>query len=77
VQTGYCGFKIGLDEKAAYELDAEAAYGKITYHDISGSKVSRIQESNKMKVYSRVGAEDNPSATVNIKTKYAHARLAY
>ncbi len=77
VEAKYGGYKIGLDEKASYELDGETSYAKITYHDNSGSKVSRIQESNKMKVYGNVGADENPSATVNVSTSYASVRLDY
>ncbi len=76
VESSYGGYKIGLDEKASFELDAETSYGKISYHD-NGSKVSRIQESNSMKVYGRVGSVENPSATVYIKTRYAGVKLDY
>ena len=67
---------IGLDEKASYELDAEASYGKISYHE-GGGKVSRIQESNSMKVYGRVGSDENPTASVNVNTRYAGVKLDY
>ena len=76
VEASYGGYKIGLDEKASYELDGEASYAKISYHDSDG-KVSRIQESNSMKVYGRVGSDENPSATVKIKTRYAGVKLDY
>jgi hypothetical protein len=76
VVTSYGGYKIGLDEKASYELDGEASYAKISYHD-NGGKVSRIQESNSLKVYGRVGTNENPTATVNVKTRYAGVRLDY
>jgi hypothetical protein len=70
------GYKIGLDEKASYDLDAETSYGKISYHD-NGGRVSRIQESNKMKVYGTVGTNENPSASVMVRTRYAGVRLDY
>jgi hypothetical protein len=76
VAARYGGYKIGLDDKASYELDGEASYAKISYHDSDG-KVSRIQESNSMKVYGRVGSDENPSATVKIKTRYAGVKLDY
>jgi hypothetical protein len=76
VESSYGGYKIGLDEKASFELDAETSYGKISYHD-NGSKVSRIQESNRMQVYGRVGSDENPSATVKVRTKYAGVKLDY
>ncbi len=76
VESSYGGYKIGLDKNASYELDGEASYAKISYHD-SGGKVSRIQENNSMKVYGRVGTNENPSASVKIKTRYASVRLDY
>jgi hypothetical protein len=76
VEANYGGYKIGLDEKASYELDAEASYGKISYHE-GGGKVSRIQESNSMKVYGRVGSDENPTASVNVNTRYAGVKLDY
>ena len=76
IEAGYGGYKIGLDEDASYELDAETSYGKISYHD-SGGRVSRIQESNRMEVYGRVGPDENPSATVNVNTRYAGVKLDY
>ena len=76
VDANYGGYKIGLDEKASYELDAEASYGKISYHE-GGGKVSRIQESNSMKVYGRVGSDENPTASVNVNTRYAGVKLDY
>lgn len=75
VEAGYGGYKIGLDPKASYKLDAETSYGKVSYHE--GGKLSRIQESNKMEVYGRVGPDENPSATVNVRTKYAGVKLDY
>jgi len=77
VESGYGGYKIGLDKDASYEMDGEASYAKITYHDSGGSKVSRIQESNSMKVYGRVGPDENSLAVVNVKTKYAGVKLDY
>ena len=76
VSSSYGGVRIGLDEKASYEMDAEASYGKISYHD-NGGKVSRIQESNSMKVYGTVGSDQDPTATVKVKTRYASIRLDY
>jgi len=76
VESSYGGYKIGLDEKASYDLDGEASYAKISYHE-SGGKISRIQESNSMKVYGKVGTDENPSATVKVKTRYAGVRLDY
>ena len=77
IESSYgSGYKIGLDEKASYELDAESSYSKINYHD-SGGRVSRIQESNKMKVYGTVGADESPSASVRVRTRYAGVRLDY
>jgi hypothetical protein len=73
VVTSYGGYKIGLDEGASYELDGEASYGRISYHD--GGRVSRIQESNSLKVYGTVGASENPTAMVNVSTRYANVRL--
>ena len=73
VETSYGGYKIGLDEKASYELDGQASYGKISYHD--GDRISRIQESNSLKVYGTVGTNENPSATVKVSTRYASVRL--
>jgi hypothetical protein len=73
VEASYGGYRIGIDEDASYEMDAEASYGRISYHD--SGKVSRIQESNAMKVYGKVGTDENPSATVNVRTRYANVRL--
>ncbi len=75
VESSYGGYRIGLDEKASFDLDGEASYGKISYHE--GGKVSRIQESNSMKVYGRVGTDENPSATVKVNTRYAGVKLDY
>jgi hypothetical protein len=75
VEASYGTYKIGLDEKASYELNGEASYGKISFHD--SGKVSRIQESNSMKVYGRVGSDENPLATVNVNTRYAGVKLDY
>lgn len=76
IEAGYGGYKIGLDEKASYNLDSETSYGKVSYHE-SGGRVSRIQESNRMEVYGTVGPDENPSATVNVRTKYAGVKLDY
>lgn len=73
VESSYGGYKIGLDEDASYELDGEASYGKISYHD--SDKVSRIQEGNSMKVYGRVGPDEDPAAVVTVRTRYANVRL--
>ena len=75
VVSSYGGYRIGLDEKASYDLDGEASYCKISYHE--SGKVSRIQESNSMKVYGRVGTDENPSATVKVSTRYAGVKLDY
>jgi len=76
IEGGYTGFKIGLDEKASYELDAETSYGRISFHE-NGGKLSRIQESNKTAVYGRVGTDENPSASVRVRTKYGGVKLDY
>jgi predicted 3-demethylubiquinone-9 3-methyltransferase (glyoxalase superfamily) len=76
VGTAYGGYKIGLDDDASYELDAEAAYGKISYQD-NGGRVSRIQESNTMKVYGTVGSQANPAASVRVKARYCSVKLDY
>ena len=77
IESSYgSGYRIGLDEKASYDLDAETSYGKISYND-NGGRVSRIQESNKMKVYGNVGPDENPSASVRVRTRYAGVRLDY
>ncbi len=77
IESSYgSGYKIGLDEKASYELDAEASYGKISYHE-NGGRVSRIQESNKMTVSGTVGTNENPSASVTVRTRYSGVKLDY
>jgi hypothetical protein len=73
ISTSYGTYKIGLDEKASYEMEGEASYGKIQYHD--SGKVSRIQENNSMKVYGTVGPDPNPSAKVEVKARYGSIRL--
>ncbi len=73
IESGYGGYKIGIDKDASYALEGEASYGKINYPDIGS--VSRIQESNSMKVYGKVGKDENPSATVNVRVRYANVKL--
>jgi hypothetical protein len=75
VESSYGGYKIGLDREASYELDGEASYAKISYHE--SGRVSRIQESNSLKVSGRVGPDENSPATVKVRTRYASVRLDY
>ncbi len=74
IDTKYGTYKIGLDENASYNIDGDAGYGKIYYHD-TGGKVSRIQENTSMKVYGTVGPDPNPTAEVKIITKYGNVKL--
>ena len=76
IETSYGGYKIGLDEDASYELDAEAAYGRISYRE-NGGRVSRIQDSNTMKVYGTAGRDENPSGTVMVRARYGSVKLDY
>jgi len=73
IDTKYGGYRIGIDENASYELDGFAKYAKIQYPD--SENISRITENNSMKVFGTVGDDSNPSATVNIVSKYGNVRL--
>jgi hypothetical protein len=73
ISTSYGTYKIGLDEDASYEMEGEASYGKIQYHD--SGKISRIQENNSMTVYGKVGNASSPSAEVKVSTKYGNVKL--
>jgi hypothetical protein len=73
INSKYGTYRIGLDERASYNLDGEAGYSKIYYHDTG--KVSRIQENTSMKVYGTVGNQANPSAEVKINTRYGNVKL--
>jgi len=75
IDSRYGTIRVGLDEKASYNLDGEAGYSKIYFFD-TGS-VSRIQENNSLKVSGRVGSAPNPLATVKVITRYGNVRLDY
>lgn len=73
IVSKYGTYKIGLDENASYNLDGEAGYSKIYYHDTG--RVSRIQENTSMKVNGTVGSSSSPTANVKVITKYGNVKL--
>jgi hypothetical protein len=73
INTKYGTYRLGVDENASYNIDGEAGYSKIYYHDTG--KVSKIQENTSMKVNGTVGSQTDPSAKVKIVTKYGNVKL--
>jgi len=73
ISSAYGTYRIGLDENASYNLEGNASYSKIYYHE--GGSVSRIQESNSMEVNGTVGSNPNPSAVVKVTTRYGNVKL--
>ncbi len=73
ITSGYGTYRIGLDEEASFNLEGDASYAKIYYHE--GGRVSRIQENNSMEVNGTVGPNLNPTAVVKITTRYGNVKL--
>ncbi len=73
ISSSYGTYRIGMDEDASYNLEGDASYAKIYYHE--GGRVSRIQENNSMNVSGTVGSNSNPTAIVKIKTSYGNIKL--
>lgn len=69
----YSSIYAPIDQSVSYLIDGEASYGGVNYN--SPARVSRIESNNKVTVNGRVGENENPKASVNVKVRYGSAKL--
>ncbi|UCH13745.1 MAG: hypothetical protein JSV22_11635 [Bacteroidales bacterium] len=73
IDNKYGSYKIGVDSKASYLIDAHGKYAKIHYPE--SAKVSITKDDNETSINGLVGDNQNTESTVNINTKYGNVKL--
>jgi hypothetical protein len=68
----YSDFNAGIDLNASYQLDAQVAYGGITY---GSGRVSRIEGNTSTEAQGLVGADQSTKSKVFIRSKYGRVVL--
>lgn len=76
VTNSYGSFKLGIDPSASYKLSGYSKYCSIVYPE-SGTKVSRFNENNELKVNGIVGSNPNPKAEVSVTSHYGNVKLIH
>lgn len=74
IEAKYTDVKIGIDQNAAYTLDAETKYGDIDFAQSDKNRLNKERQGTEYKVYGTVGGS-NASAKVVVRTKYGKTDL--
>jgi hypothetical protein len=75
VDVDYMEVKLGIDESASYNLDAQTSYSSLKYNKEKFRSEQRIVENNSTSLVGKMGKETNPSAKVKISASYGEVRL--
>jgi hypothetical protein len=75
IDTRYIGIKLGIEESADYELEAELKYGSLKYNEDDFNVHRRIIENNSTEVEGTVGNNESPGSRINIISSYGSVRL--
>ncbi|MGF1586989.1 MAG: DUF4097 family beta strand repeat-containing protein [Bacteroidales bacterium] len=71
--NSYGNMRIGLDPEASYHIESTAGYGSVNIP--SGGRVNRISSGRQATLSGVVGPRSEPSATVEISTRYGNVDL--
>jgi hypothetical protein len=71
--NSYGNMRIGMDPEASYQIESTAGYGSVNIP--SGGRVNRISSGRQATLSGVVGPRSEPSATVEISTRYGNVDL--
>ena len=71
----YSGVRIGIEETANYDLEAEVSYSRLNYNEKDFHNRKRIVENNSTEVSGIVGKNTSPSSFVKVKASYGSVIL--
>ncbi len=73
VEAQYCKVKLGIDEDAAYSINADMKYCRVKYPEGKAQINYRVQSAPKMEVRGQIG--NNPKGTVVLRSAYGEVSL--
>ncbi len=75
ITSRYSGVRVGIDESASYDLEANLSYGGLKYNEDNFQNRKRIIENNSTEISGIVGKDTSPSSTVKVKASYGSIKL--
>ncbi|HOU02621.1 MAG TPA: hypothetical protein PK719_08230 [Bacteroidales bacterium] len=75
IDSRYSGIRIGIDEMASYDLEAELSYAGLKYNETNFQNRRRIIDNNSTEISGVVGKDTKPSSRVVVKASYGSIRL--
>jgi len=75
VDTHYMGVRLGIDESASYNLDANVSYGGLKFNEENFQHKRHIVENTSSETTGIVGNEESPTSNVKVLASYGTVRL--
>jgi hypothetical protein len=75
IDSRYSGVRIGIDEMASYDLEADLSYAGLKYNEADFQNRRRIIENNSTEISGVVGKDTKTSSRVIVKASYGSIRL--
>lgn len=71
----YCGIRMGIEESAAYKLDAKMSYGSLKIEEDNFKTKKRIVNNTSSETTGIMGNDESPSSDVSITSSYGSVKL--